>query len=97
VGKAVGGLAQRLVEMPWVGEHGHHQGVGQGEPTPPLRFVAVQRGRKGTVQLAQDMMVACSSTIGGWPSTLITSPLDPPLADSTSAQPGVAGGFLASQ
>jgi hypothetical protein len=30
--EAVGGLAQCPIKMPWIGEHGHHQRLGQGEP-----------------------------------------------------------------
>jgi hypothetical protein len=32
VGQAVGGLAQCPIKMPGIGEHRHHQRLGQGEP-----------------------------------------------------------------
>jgi hypothetical protein len=54
VGQAVGGLAQCPIKMPGIGEHRHHQRLGQGEPVQSLPFVAAARGRQDTVQLAQE-------------------------------------------
>ena len=54
VGEAVGGLAQCLSKMPWVGEYRHDQRLDQGEPMPPLLLVRVVGSREGTVQLAQE-------------------------------------------
>jgi hypothetical protein len=54
VGQAVGGLAQGPIKMPGIGEHRHHQRLGQGEPVPSLTFVAAAGGGQDTVQLAQE-------------------------------------------
>ena len=80
--------------MPRVGEHSQHHGVAQGEPTQPLLLVGVQRGRNGTVSRRRNTMMACSSTMGGWPSTVITPPLDPSLAGEALHGDDVAGSFL---
>jgi hypothetical protein len=53
-GPAVGGLAQGPIKMPGIGEHRHHQRLGQGEPVQSLVFVAAAGGGQGTVQLAQE-------------------------------------------
>jgi hypothetical protein len=54
VGEAVGGLAQWLSEMSWVGEDRHDQRLDQGEPMLSLWLVSVAGSREGTVQLAQE-------------------------------------------
>ena len=56
VGEAVGGLAQCLSKMPWVGEDRHDQRLDQGEPMLLLMLllVSVAGSREGTVQLAQE-------------------------------------------
>jgi len=54
VGEAVGGLAQCLSKMPWIGEDRHDQRLDQGEPMPSLWLVGVAGSRQGTVQLAQE-------------------------------------------
>ena len=52
MGEAVGGLAQWLSKMPWVGEDRHDQRLDQGEPMLSLWLVGVAGSREGTVQLA---------------------------------------------
>ena len=64
MGEAVGGLAQWLSKMPWVGEDRHDQRLDQGEPMLSLGLVSVAGSREGMVQLAQNRMMACSSTMG---------------------------------
>src|SRR5215216_6521981 len=54
MGEAVGGLAQWLSKMPWVGEYRHDQRLDQGEPMPLLWLVSAAGSREGTVQLAQE-------------------------------------------
>jgi hypothetical protein len=44
VGEAVGGLAQCLSKMPWVGEYRHDQRLDQGEPMLSLGLVSVAGG-----------------------------------------------------
>jgi hypothetical protein len=44
MGEAVGGLAQCLSKMSWIGEHRHHQRLDQGEPMPSLGLVRVAGG-----------------------------------------------------
>jgi hypothetical protein len=75
VGKAVGGLAQCLIEMLWISEHRHDQRLDQGEAMSLLGPVGLEGGRQGTVQSAQNTMMACSSTMGGCPFTVIAPPL----------------------
>jgi hypothetical protein len=77
MGQAVGGLAQCPSKMPGIGEHRHHQRLGQGEPVPSLVFVVVAGGRQGTVQLAQEQDDDLFVHHGGCPFTVTTSPLDP--------------------
>jgi hypothetical protein len=51
LGEASSRLPECLVQLLWVGEEGHHQGVGHREPTQPLLFVATQRLREHQVQM----------------------------------------------
>jgi hypothetical protein len=44
VGEAMGGLAQCLSKMPWIGERRHYQRLDQGEAMPSLGLVAVAGG-----------------------------------------------------
>jgi hypothetical protein len=43
LGEAVGRLSECLIEVPRVGQHGHHQRLDHGEPTLPPLLVAAQR------------------------------------------------------
>jgi hypothetical protein len=54
LGEASSRLPEGLVQLLWVGEEGHHQGVGHGEPTQPLLFVATQRRREHQVQMLKE-------------------------------------------
>jgi hypothetical protein len=71
VGEAVGGLAQCLSKMPWVGEYRHDQRLDQGEPMPSLGLVSVASSREGTVQLAQEHDDGLFVHHGGCPFTVI--------------------------
>src|SRR5215204_490840 len=51
LGEASSRLPEGLVQLLWVGEEGHHQGVDHGEPTQPLLFIATPRLRKHQVQM----------------------------------------------
>ena len=51
LGEASSRLPEGLVQFLWVGEEGHHQGVGHRQPTQPLLFVATQRLREHQVQM----------------------------------------------
>jgi hypothetical protein len=51
LGEASSRLPECLVQLLWVGEDGHHQGVNQREPTQPLLFVATQRLREHQIQM----------------------------------------------
>jgi len=51
LGEASSRLPEGLVQLLWVSEEGHHQGVGHREPTQPLLFVATQRLREHQVQM----------------------------------------------
>ena len=51
LGEAGSRLLECLVQLLWVGEEGHHQGVDHREPTQPLLFVATQRLREHQVQV----------------------------------------------
>ena len=52
MGEAVGGLAQWLSKMSWVGEYRPDQRLDQVQPMPSLWLVSVAGSREGTVQLA---------------------------------------------
>jgi hypothetical protein len=54
LGEARSRLPDCLVQLLWVGEEGHHQGVGHGEPTQPLLVVATQRRRKHQIQMLKE-------------------------------------------
>jgi hypothetical protein len=75
VGEAVGGLAQCLSKMPWVGEYRHDQRLDQGEPMSSLWLVSVAGGREGTVQLAQEQDDGLFVHHGGCPFTVIIASL----------------------
>src|SRR5512132_4452478 len=51
LGEASSRLPKCLVQLLWVGEEGHHQGVNHREPTQPLLFVATQRLREHQIQM----------------------------------------------
>jgi len=75
VGEAVGGLAQCLSKMSWVGEYRHDQRLDQGEPMSSLWLVSVAGGREGTVQLAQEQDDGLFVHHGGCPFTVIIASL----------------------
>jgi hypothetical protein len=54
LGEASSRLPESLVQLLWVGQEGHHQGVGHGEPTQPLLVVATQRRREHQIQMLEE-------------------------------------------
>jgi hypothetical protein len=54
LGEASSRPPECLVQLLWVGEEGHHQGVDHREPTQPLLFVATQRRREHQVQMLKE-------------------------------------------
>jgi hypothetical protein len=51
LGEASSRQPEGLVQLLWVGEEGHDQGVDHRQPTQPLLFVATQRLREHQVQM----------------------------------------------